>query len=111
MRAILHSDMNSYYASVEMMLDPSLRGKAVAVCGSTETRHGIVLAKSELAKRAGVKTGMRVIKAGPEVLTEFNAFLFENMVEKIIVPAGNKQMFRLTGGLVLEEEIDRRMRR
>ena len=58
MRAILHSDMNSYYASVEMMLDPSLRGKAVAVCGSTETRHGIVLAKSELAKKAGVKTGM-----------------------------------------------------
>ena len=40
------------------MLDPSLRGKAVAVCGSTENRHGIVLAKSELAKKAGVKTGM-----------------------------------------------------
>ena len=58
MRAILHSDMNSYYASVEMMLNPELRGKAIAVCGSTETRHGIVLAKSELAKRAGVKTGM-----------------------------------------------------
>ena len=58
MRAILHSDLNSYYASVEMMLNPSLRGKAVAVCGSTENRHGIVLAKSELAKMAGVKTGM-----------------------------------------------------
>ena len=57
-RAILHSDMNSFYASVEMMLDPSLRGKAVAVCGSVEDRHGIVLAKSALAKRAGVKTGM-----------------------------------------------------
>ncbi len=57
-RAILHSDMNSFYASVETMLDPSLRGKAVAVCGATEERHGIVLAKSELAKRAGVKTGM-----------------------------------------------------
>lgn len=55
---ILHSDMNSYYASVEMMLDPSLKGKAVAVCGSTEERHGIVLAKSDLAKKAGVKTGM-----------------------------------------------------
>lgn len=49
-RTILHNDMNSFYASVEMMLDPSLRGKAVAVCGSTENRHGIVLAKSELAK-------------------------------------------------------------
>lgn len=57
-KTILHSDMNCFYASVEMMLDPSLRGKAVAVCGSTENRHGIVLAKSELAKKAGVKTGM-----------------------------------------------------
>ncbi len=57
-RQILHSDLNSFYASVEMMLDPSLQGKAVAVCGSTEDRHGIVLAKSELAKKAGVKTGM-----------------------------------------------------
>ena len=55
---ILHSDLNCFYASVEMMLDPRLRGKAVAVCGATEDRHGIVLAKSELAKRAGVKTGM-----------------------------------------------------
>lgn len=57
-RIILHSDMNSFYASVEMMLKPSLRGKAVAVCGLTEDRHGIVLAKSDLAKKAGVKTGM-----------------------------------------------------
>lgn len=57
-RTILHSDMNSFYASVEMMLNPTLKGKAVAVCGSTEDRHGIVLAKSDLAKKAGVKTGM-----------------------------------------------------
>ena len=41
-----------------MMLNPALRGKAVAVCGSTESRHGIILAKSELAKKRGVKTGM-----------------------------------------------------
>lgn len=57
-RAILHSDLNCFYASVEMMLNPALRDKAVAVCGSTEDRHGIVLAKSEKAKKAGVKTGM-----------------------------------------------------
>lgn len=57
-RVILHSDMNCFYASVEMMLNPSLRGKPVAVCGSTEDRHGIVLAKSQKAKEAGVKTGM-----------------------------------------------------
>ena len=57
-RTILHSDLNCFYASVEMMLDPKLRDKAVAVCGSTENRHGIVLAKSEKAKKAGVKTGM-----------------------------------------------------
>ena len=57
-RVILHSDMNSFYASVEMMLDPRLRGKPIAVCGATEERHGIVLAKSDLAKKAGIKTGM-----------------------------------------------------
>lgn len=55
---ILHSDLNSFYASVEIMLNPELRGKPVAVCGSTENRHGIVLAKSELAKKCGVKTAM-----------------------------------------------------
>ncbi len=55
---ILHSDLNCFYASVEMMLDPDLRDKPVAVCGSTENRHGIVLAKSELAKKCGVKTAM-----------------------------------------------------
>jgi len=57
-RVILHSDLNSFYASVEIMLNPTLRDKAIAVCGSTEDRHGIVLAKSEKAKKAGIKTGM-----------------------------------------------------
>ena len=62
-RAILHSDANSFYASVETVLNPELRGKAMAVCGNREDRHGIVLAKSEKAKKAGVKTGMAIWEA------------------------------------------------
>ena len=55
---ILHSDLNCYYASVEMNEHPELRGKKIAVCGSTENRHGIVLTASYPAKRCGVRTGM-----------------------------------------------------
>ena len=56
-RVVLHSDLNNCYASIECMLHPELRGKFIAVCGSTEDRHGIVLAKNQLAKQCGVKTG------------------------------------------------------
>ena len=55
---ILHIDMNKFYASVEQMLNPQLKNKAIAVCGSTEERHGIVLTASAEAKARGVKTGM-----------------------------------------------------
>ncbi len=70
-RVILHSDLNAFYASVEMALDPALRTRPIAVCGSSEMRHGIVLAKSEPAKKAGVKTGMVIWEAKrrcPELL-------------------------------------------
>lgn len=56
-RVVLHSDLNNCYASIECMLHPELQGKYIAVCGSTEDRHGIVLAKNQLAKKCGVKTG------------------------------------------------------
>jgi len=56
-RTILHVDLNAFYASVELIHRPELRDKPVAVCGDAEARHGIVLAKSEMAKKAGVKTG------------------------------------------------------
>ncbi len=62
-RVILHSDANCFYASCEMVLNPSLRDKAVAVGGNEEERHGIILAKSELAKKAGVTTGMPIWEA------------------------------------------------
>ena len=48
-RAILHIDMNAFYASVAQHLDPSLRGKPVVVAGDPEKRSGIILAKSRQA--------------------------------------------------------------
>lgn len=56
-RVIFHSDMNSFYASVEQAERPELRGLPLVVGGHEELRHGIVLAKSAQAKAAGVKTG------------------------------------------------------
>ena len=56
-RTILHIDLNNFFASVEQIRDPRLQGKAIAVCGDAEKRKGIVLAKSEQAKKCGVKTG------------------------------------------------------
>lgn len=63
MRQILHCDMNNFYASVECLHNPELRGKPVAVCGSVEERRGIVLAKNYCAKGYGVKTGEAVWQA------------------------------------------------
>ena len=57
MRTILHSDCNSFYASVECLYRPELRGKPVAVGGDPEQRHGIILAKNQLARDRGVETG------------------------------------------------------
>ena len=62
-RSILHCDMNNFYASVECMLDPALKKYPVAVCGSVEERHGIVLAKNYAAKAFGIKTGDAVWQA------------------------------------------------
>ena len=54
---ILHSDMNNFYASVEILYDPTLKNKPVAVTGDEGARHGIVLAKNDLAKQFGIRTG------------------------------------------------------
>lgn len=62
-RVILHCDMNSFYASVECLYHPELAGLPVAVGGNPEKRHGIILAKNELAKKAGIKTGETIGEA------------------------------------------------
>ena len=62
-RTILHCDMNNFYASVECFLNPDLKPYPVAVCGSVEERHGIVLAKNYKAKACGVRTGEAVWQA------------------------------------------------
>lgn len=63
MRTVLHVDLNNFYASVETIIDPSLKGDFLGVTGNIESRHGVILAKSESAKKAGVKTGMTVHEA------------------------------------------------
>ncbi len=62
-RVILHSDLNNFFASVEMALNPKLRGKPLIVCGDPKERKGVVLAKNEEAKAFGVKTAETVYSA------------------------------------------------
>lgn len=71
-RIILHCDLNNFFASVSLLSNPTLYDLPVAVCGSTEQRHGIVLAKNEIAKKYGVKTAEAVWEAKqkcPELVT------------------------------------------
>lgn len=63
MKTILHCDLNNFFASVECRNNPHLKDFPIAVCGSVEERKGIVLAKNELAKAFGVKTGEAIWQA------------------------------------------------
>lgn len=62
-RVILHSDLNNFFASVEIAMQPELAGKPLIVCGDPKERHGIVLAKNEEAKKFGIKTAETVYSA------------------------------------------------
>ncbi|MBR6501127.1 MAG: DNA polymerase IV [Firmicutes bacterium] len=62
-RTILHCDMNGFYASVELLQLPHLKDLPVAVCGNPESRHGIILAKNDHAKKFGVVTAETVWQA------------------------------------------------
>ena len=72
MRYILHSDCNGFFARVECLHNPETRHKPVAVCGDTDMRHGIILAKNEIAKKYNIKTGEAIWQAMekcPELVT------------------------------------------
>ena len=62
-KVILHCDLNNFYASVECVLNPVLWAKPVAVTGNPRTRHGIILAKNNVAKSFGIKTAQTIWEA------------------------------------------------
>ena len=62
-RTILHSDGNNFFASIELLARPELRDEPVAIAGDPERRHGVVVAKNEVAKRYGVQTAETVWSA------------------------------------------------
>ncbi len=62
-RVILHCDLNCFFASVELLEHPELRQVPTAVCGDPASRHGIILAKNEAAKRYGVVTAETIWQA------------------------------------------------
>ncbi len=62
-RVILHCDLNNFFASVTLLSNQTLKNLPVAVGGSKESRHGIILAKNEIAKKFGVKTAEPIHEA------------------------------------------------
>jgi DNA polymerase-4 len=60
---IFHCDCNSFYASVEETFNPQYKSVPMAVAGDPEARHGIILAKNELAKKFNIKTAETVWSA------------------------------------------------
>lgn len=62
-RVILHCDCNNFFASVELLERPDLANVPVAVAGDAQSRHGIILAKNQVAKRYGVQTAEPIWQA------------------------------------------------
>ncbi len=85
-KIILHCDLNNFFASATLTQNPTLKPFPVAVCGDSEKRHGIVLAKNNIAKGFGVKTAETIWEAKrkcPNLITlkpDFN--LYETLSQK-----------------------------
>ena len=78
-RTILHCDLNCFFASVEMLYNPELRDVPMAIAGDKESRHGIILAKNVLAKKAGVN-----IAAVNLSWNGSTAYSFPEILDKVI---------------------------
>ena len=96
-RVILHCDLNNFFASASITQNPSLKLLPVAVCGDTEKRHGIVLAKNNIAKKRGVKTAEAIWEAKlkcPELVTvspDYSLYKkFSNMAKEIYLSYSDK---------------------
>jgi len=130
-RVILHVDMDSYFASVEQQVRPSLRGKPIGVTGRP-TERSIVVAASREAKRYKVWTGMPVweaLKACPEltlvagnperylsitkrfveILKEYTALLEIYSVDEAFLDV-TQEVTKCGGSVRMAEEIRRRFR-
>lgn len=129
MRTILHSDCNSFYASVESLLHPELRDKPLAVAGNADDRHGIILTKNEYAKKYFVKTGEPIWQAKkkcPDLIIvepNFSEYIkFSKFTKEIYAEYTNKvESFGLDeawldvtgnsrGGMEIAEEIRERIK-
>lgn len=62
-RTILHCDMNNYFAQVSLLKKPELVDMPVAIAGNPQKRHGIILAKNQIAKSFGIKTAETIYSA------------------------------------------------
>lgn len=62
-KVILHCDCNNFFASVEEKLAPELKNVPMAVAGDPENRHGIILAKNQLAKKYNIQTAEPIWQA------------------------------------------------
>ncbi len=86
-KTILHCDCNGFFASVECALNPSLKTVPMAVGGSRESRHGIILAKNELAKAYDIKTAETIgaaLKKCPDlVIVPPHHHVYEEYSERV----------------------------
>jgi len=90
-RTILHIDMNAFFASVEQAMNPTLRGKPIAVIGSAH--RTVITTSSYEARKCGVKTGMAVWEA-------------KRCCPELILVVGNNRRYTHTSAEIMKMMLD-----